>query len=63
MDIESGEDSVKGWYSETSIQNILYDIYDDSSDDEVSLGLKPIYSVLRNGQRSTKAFTSIFTIY
>lgn len=37
-----------GWFSERSIQEILYDIYDSNSDfgDTISLGFGPIYSVL-----------------
>ena len=37
-----------GWFSEKSIQEILYDIYDSNSDygDTISLGFGPIYSVL-----------------
>jgi len=63
MDIESETPSNAGWYSEGSIQRILYDIYDSNSDgaDTLSLGFKPIYSVLVNRQKYTPAFTSIFS--
>lgn len=53
----------KGWYSESSIQSILYDIYDDATEanDSVSLGLAPIYNVLTGAQKNTPALTSIFS--
>jgi hypothetical protein len=63
MNIESDASNVAGWYSEDSVQHILYDLYDNKSDgaDELSLGFKPIYSVLTGFQKNTEAFTSIFT--
>ena len=55
--------SLDGFYSESSVQEILYDLYDSGAadDDTVSGGFAPIYSVLVNGQKNTKAFTSIFS--
>jgi len=52
-----------GFYSESSVQEVLYDIYDSgaSDDDAIAGGFAPIYSVLVNGQKNTKAFTSIFS--
>ena len=63
MDIESGPSGVKGYYSEDSIQHIIYDIYDSHDDgaDKISMGFKPIYKELTTFQKNTKAFTSIFT--
>ncbi len=63
MNIESGNSAVKGYFSEDSIQNILYDLYDSHNDgaDRLSLGFKPIYNTLVGFQKNTKAFTSIFT--
>ncbi|NEW60618.1 hypothetical protein GSY74_04920, partial [Sulfurovum sp. bin170] len=63
MDIESQARSVPGWYSEASIQRILYDLYDSNDDgvDTLSLGFKPIYDVLVGSQKTTPAFTSIFS--
>ena len=63
MDIESGKSAIKGFFSEDSIQHILYDIYDSHDDgaDRLSLGFKPIYNTLVGFQKNTKAFTSIFT--
>jgi len=63
MDIESGKSDIKGYFSEDSVQHIIYDIYDSNDDgaDRLSLGFKPIYNVLTNFQKKTEAFTSIFT--
>lgn len=50
MDLESHSSTAVGWYSETSIQRILYDIYDNNTDnnDTIALGFEPIYSALRS---------------
>ena len=63
MNIEEGEKETSGWFSEASVQRILYDLYDKHQDanDKLELGFKPIYQVLTNGQKETPAFTSIFS--
>ena len=63
MNVESGHAENPGWFSEASIQRILYDLYDDNNDglDTISLGFAPLYNTMIKGQRNTKAFTSIFT--
>ena len=52
-----------GWYSEGSIQRILYDLYDSSNDgdDLLNLGFTPIHQVFTGAQKNTPAFTSVFT--
>ena len=52
-----------GWYSEDSVQSILYDLFDGASDgaDAVTMGFAPIYNVLINQERNSSAFTSLFT--
>jgi len=62
MNIEGEPKNEPGWYSEASIQRILYDLYDQHDDDldHLSLGFKPLYNVLVGAQKNTKAFTSIF---
>jgi len=63
MNLESGAQKNPGWYSEGSIQRILYDLYDSTNEahDSTSLGFKPIYKAMINQERNTKAFTSIFS--
>lgn len=54
---------IDGYYSEWSVMEVLYDIYDSGAgdDDAIQLGFAPIYRVLVNGQKNTKSFTSIFS--
>jgi len=63
MNIEQAVHETPGWFSEASIQRILYDLYDSNNDgkDTLSLGFKPIYETLIHGQRNSQAFTSIFS--
>ena len=63
MNIESATHETPGWFSEASIQRILYDFYDsnDDGDDTLSLGFKPLYDILIDAQKTTKAFTSLFS--
>lgn len=60
LETDNGND---GWYSEFSVQEILWDLFDSVNDgaDTISLGFAPIYSVLTGSQRVTDAFTSIYT--
>ena len=60
----------KGFYSECSVQAILYDLYDDGTEtesngvesgDNVSMGFLPLYQVLIDQQKNTAALTSIFS--
>ncbi len=52
-----------GWYSEGSVQLILYDIYDSNSDgvDTVSLGFGAILDALRGDFATDTAVTSIYS--
>ena len=63
MDLEKGAQQNPGWFSEGSVQRILYDLYDktNESHDKTSLGFKPIYKVLVGAEKNTPAFTSIFS--
>jgi len=51
------------WCSESSVWSILWDIYDTQADgsDNISLGFQPLWNVLTGSQRTTRAFTSIFS--
>jgi hypothetical protein len=63
MDMESGTANPHGWYSEASIQNIIYDLWDNHNDnsDTLSLGFGPIHHAFIGAQKTTPAFTSIFS--
>ena len=66
IDVESGNDPSVGWYSEGSVQNILYDLYDATNEaedaDSITLGLEPLYDLLTSSEyRSADAYTSIFS--
>ena len=63
FNVESDTFSHPGWYSEDSVQQILYNLYDSSNsgNDSLSLGFEPIHSVFVGEQKTTPAFTSIFT--
>jgi len=64
IDVEDNAFGTQGWYSEASVQSILYDIFDSDDDgpDTVSLGLAPIYNTLvSENYRNTAAFTNIFS--
>ncbi|HKE94389.1 MAG TPA: hypothetical protein VKB34_08810 [Povalibacter sp.] len=52
-----------GWFSELSITEILWDLFDNVADagDQVALGFPPLYAVMVGAQRSTDAMTSIYT--
>ena len=47
----------KGWYSELSVQTILYNLYENT----FSRNITPIYDVLVGDQKTTPAFTTIFS--
>lgn len=63
FNVESGTSTNKGWYSESSVQRILYDVYDSNDDgnDTLSLGFAAIHQVFTGAEKITPAFTSIFT--
>ena len=63
INVDNNTNTNPGWFSEDSIQSILYDLYDSSNDgtDTVALGVGPMLSVMRGAQRTGPAFTSIFS--
>lgn len=63
MNLESGAQQSPGWYSEGSVQRILYDLYDktNESHDKTGLGFEPIYNTMIRGEKNTPAFTSLFS--
>jgi len=64
FDIDNNNVENPGWYSESSVQSILFDLYDNDNDgeDRVSLGFSPIYNAMVGaGHAQTDALTSIFS--
>nr|MDJ0751523.1 hypothetical protein [Woeseiaceae bacterium] len=64
--IYNGPNLDPGWFNERSVQEVFYDLYDSTNEgapgDSLSLGFGPLFSVMRNQQVSTPAFTSIFVL-
>ncbi|QFU76660.1 hypothetical protein EY643_13915 [Halioglobus maricola] len=54
-----------GWFSETSVQALIYDLYDSNNDgaDTLALGLRPIYHALTGAHKTTPALTSVFSFF
>jgi hypothetical protein len=56
-----------GWFSEQSVEQILYDLYDTTNEnangitDNISLGFGPLWNILINEQRNGLPLTSIFS--
>lgn len=63
INVENNSYASAGWYSEGSVQSILYDLFDSVNDgaDTASYGLGPIYGAFVDPDyKDTAAFTSIF---
>ena len=52
---------IDGFYSEASVQEFLYDLYDRSEDESLQLGFTPIYEALAGRHKTTPAFTSMYS--
>jgi hypothetical protein len=63
IDIESELGGVAGWFNESSVMKLIYDLWDTDPDgaDDSSIGFGPIYNVMTGPQATTPAFTSIFS--
>src|SRR6185369_7463656 len=62
VDIEADSLTNEGWYAESSVQELLWDLFDDTNDtsDTVTSGFQPIFSSWRT-LRQTPALTSVFS--
>ena len=60
---DTGLDSSPGWYSETTVEGVLFDVYDAANEpwDQVALGLQGVYSVATGPVKSSPAATTIFS--
>lgn len=63
IDMETDDTLNEGWFSEASVEEILWDLFDPANepDDTLALGFAPIYSVMTGAQVQTDAVTSIFS--
>lgn len=61
FNVESNNCANEGWFSECSVQSILYDLFDSANDDTFNLGFSGIYSVLTLDMPTTEAHTSLFS--
>ncbi len=63
FDLQADSQVAEGWFSEFSVGEILWDIFDDDNEpgDDVALGFAPIHAVMTGAQVDTDALTSIFS--
>jgi hypothetical protein len=61
--VEADDPTQEGWFSETSVQEILWDLFDPANEpgDTVALGFTPLFTVMTAAQVTTDALTSIYT--
>ena len=65
FDLEVGDVANPGWFSQASIGAVLYDIFDDRSDeaDQISAGLASLYTVMRSDVYiEAPVFATIFSL-
>jgi len=62
FNFETDSTASEGWFSESSVSEILWDIFDGANEpgDTVALGFPPIFAVMTGAQKDTDALTSIF---
>lgn len=60
LNIENDTTMNPGWWNESSVQSILYNLYADTILHPGALGFAPMHDVLTGAQRTTEAMTSIF---
>lgn len=62
IDMETDNQDNEGWFSEASVEEILWDIFDATNEpgDSLMLGFTPIFAVMTGAEVTTDAQTSIF---
>jgi hypothetical protein len=58
FNVSSPDTTSTGWYSEGTVQYVLWNLFGGSS---ANVGFAPIFRALKGKQKTTPAFTSIFT--
>jgi len=63
LDTENENRGKQGYYNEMSVATLLNDLWDTNVDgtDNGSIGFGPIYTTMTGPQRTTEAFTSLFS--
>jgi hypothetical protein len=63
LDLEADDTVNEGWFSEASVWEILWDLFDSTNeaDDSVTLGFTPLFAVMTGAEKTTDAVTSIYT--
>ena len=66
INTESENGGPQGFYNEMSVATLIYDLYDTNDEggatgDIGTIGFAPIYDVMVNEQRTTAAFTTLFS--
>jgi hypothetical protein len=61
--VETDDPTDEGWFSEASVQEILWDLFDPANEpgDTVALGFTPLFTAMTGAQVTTDALTSIYT--
>jgi len=63
LDTENHNFGEQGFYNEMSVATLINDLWDTAADgtDNGSIGFAPIYAVMTGPQRTTEAFTTLFS--
>lgn len=63
IDMETDDTLNEGWFSEASVEEILWDLFDPANEpgDTIELGFTPIFNVMTGAEVNTDALTSIYT--
>jgi hypothetical protein len=63
IDLEADDTLNEGWFSEASVWEILWDLFDATNEagDNVALGFPPLFAVMTGAETTTDAMTSIYT--
>lgn len=63
FNVENDDNQDEGWFSEASVQEILWDLFDSTNEsgDTASLGFAPLFAVMSGAETTTDAMTSIFS--
>jgi hypothetical protein len=64
VDIESNTVTNEGWFNESSVHSVLYDVFDNQADgvDATALGFGPIFEGMVGWHANSNALTSIYSL-